>query len=54
MRFSNRVYYTVPDICDTDYVKLKSVNIVVLTRSKSKSVKYNNIYRRPRGYKGID
>jgi hypothetical protein len=27
---------------------------VVLTRSKSKSIKYNNIYKRPRRHEGIN
>jgi hypothetical protein len=54
MRFSNKVYNLVLNICNTDRVEWKGVNIVVLIRSEGTSVKYNNIYKRSQKYKRSD
>jgi hypothetical protein len=51
IKISNGVYNLIPNIYNTNGVKWKGVDVVVLTRSKGISIKYNNIYKRPRKYK---
>jgi hypothetical protein len=45
-RFSNRVHNLVLNICDTNKVKQRGVNVVVLTKSKGTSAKCNDIYKK--------
>jgi hypothetical protein len=51
MRFSNKVHNLVLDIYNTNRVEWEGINIIILTRSKGISIKYNNIYRKSWKYK---
>jgi hypothetical protein len=46
MRFSNGVYNLVPNIYNTDGIEWEGIDVIILTRSKSMSVKCNDIYRK--------
>jgi hypothetical protein len=46
MRFNNRVYNLVPNLRNTDGVEWEGIDIIILTRSKSTSVKCNDIYKK--------
>ena len=43
---SNRVYYVILDIYYENQLELESVNGIIPERTKSRSLRYNNIYRR--------
>jgi hypothetical protein len=51
MWISNRVYNAVLDLYNANQVERVRANSIVPIRTKSKSINYNNINRRPRGYK---
>ena len=45
-RISNRVYYVILDIHHKDQLELESANGIIPKRTKSRSLKYNDTYRR--------
>ena len=51
---SNRVYYIILDVRYKNQLELESTNGIILKGTKSRSLKYNNTYRRCQQYKGAN
>ena len=43
VRISNRLYYIIPNLRNTDRMEQQSVNNIVQAGTKSRGIKYNNI-----------
>ena len=51
---SNGIYYIIPDVYHENQLELKSINGIILERTKSRSLKCNNTYGRCQQYKGAN
>ena len=51
---SNRIYYIIPNIRHKDWLESESTNSIILKRTKGRSLRHNNTYRRYRHYKGTN
>ena len=43
---SNGVYHLIPNVCYKDRLEPKGTNGIILKGTKSRSLRYNNIYKR--------